>query len=222
MAMQATDQHTMSSNDATIYVVDDDDSVRRSLKRLLRARGWNVEVFASATDILKHAPLAGAGCILLDVQMPGINGLELQERLTEEGIGLPLVFLSGKGSIPMSVLAMKHGAVDFLVKPVPEEALFQALEQAIRRNQTEASLRNRRESVLARLARLSERERDVLEQVLRGRLNKQIAYDLGIAEKTVKVHRGRVMEKMEADSLAELVHMCDEAGIEFSKTPIDY
>lgn len=217
MAEQATDQHSMSSTDATIYVVDDDDSVRRSLRRLLRFRGWNVEVFASAEDFLKQAPLAGPGCILLDVQMPGLNGLELQESLAKEGIDLPVVFLSGKGSIPMTVLAMKHGAVDFLVKPVAEDVLFQALEQAIRRNLAETGVRHQRENVMALMARLSEREREVLEQVLRGRLNKQIAFDLGIAEKTVKVHRGRVMEKMEAASLAELVHMCDEAGIGFSQ-----
>jgi len=213
MTEQTTDQHSRSSHDATIYVVDDDDSVRRSLKRLLRSRGWNVEVFASAEDLLAQGHLAGAGCILLDVHMPGLNGLELQARLAEEGICLPVVFLSGKGNIPMTVLAMKHGAVDFLVKPVAEDVLFQALEQAIRRNLAETSVRHQRENVMARMARLSEREREVLEQVLRGRLNKQIAFDLGIAEKTVKVHRGRVMEKMGAASLAELVHMCDEAGI---------
>jgi len=215
MVDEVTDQHSMSSNDATVYVVDDDDSVRVSLKRLLRSRGWNVVVFASAADVLKQAPLVGPGCILLDFYMPGISGLELQERLAEESSGLPVVFMSGKCNIPLSVLAMKHGAVDFLVKPVPEDALFQALEQAIRRNQAETGVRRRRESVIARFARLSERERDVLKQVLRGRLNKQIAYDLDIVEKTVKVHRGRVMGKMEVSSLAELVHICDEAGIEF-------
>jgi FixJ family two-component response regulator len=215
MDEQAADSRSLSMNDATVYVVDDDDSVRRSLKRLFRSRGWEVEVFASAASLLERAPLSGPGCILLDVQMPGINGLELQDRLAESGIFLPVVFLSGKGSIPMSVRAMKHGAVDFLVKPVAEDVLFQALDQAIRRYVAETGTRHNRESIMARLARLSEREREVLEQVLRGRLNKQIAFDMGIAEKTVKVHRGRVMEKMEAGSLADLVHMCDAAGIEF-------
>jgi FixJ family two-component response regulator len=216
MEEQAADNHPMSAgNVATVYVVDDDDSVRRSLKRLFRSKGWNVETFAKAADLLERVPLIGPGCILLDVQMPGINGLELQERLAEEGIYLPVVFLSGKGNIPMSVRAMKHGAVDFLVKPVAEDVLFNALDQAIQRHVAETGTRHNRESIMARLARLSEREREVLERVLHGRLNKQIAFDLGIAEKTVKVHRGRVMEKMEAGSLADLVHMCDAAGIEF-------
>jgi FixJ family two-component response regulator len=144
-----------------------------------------------------------------------MNGLELHERMSEAGISLPVVFLTGKGDISMSVHAMKHGAVDFLVKPVEEDVLFQALDQAIKRQAAEAATRQNRDSIMARLARLSEREREVLEQVLQGRLNKQIAFDLGIAEKTVKAHRGRVMEKMEAGTVAELVHLCDAVGIEF-------
>ena len=199
----------------TIFVVDDDAAVRRSLTRLLRSAGWNAEAFASADDFLERAPVTGPGCVLLDVNMPGMSGLELQARMAEAGIPLPVVFLTGKGDIPMSVNAMKHGAVDFLVKPVEEKVLFQALEQAIRRQAAEAATRQGRDSVMARLARLSEREREVLEGVLQGRLNKQIAFDLGIAEKTVKAHRGRVMEKMEAHTIAELVHLCHTAGIEF-------
>jgi FixJ family two-component response regulator len=199
----------------TIFVVDDDAGVLRSLARLLRSAGWNTEAFASADALLERAPIAGPGCVLLDVQMPGMNGLELQERMSEAGISLPVVFLTGKGDIPMSVHAMKHGAVDFLVKPVEEGVLFQTLDQAIKRQAAEAAIRRNRESIMARLARLSEREREVLEQVLQGRLNKQIAFDLGIAEKTVKAHRGRVMEKMEAGTVAELVHACDAVGFEF-------
>jgi FixJ family two-component response regulator len=199
---------------ATVFVVDDDAAVRRGLTRLLRSAGWNAEAFASAGDLLERAPIAGPGCILLDIQMPGMNGLELQERMLEAGISLPVVFLSGKGDIPMSVRAMKHGAVDFLVKPVDEDVLFLALDQAVRRQAAEAATRQNRDSIMARLVRLSEREREVLEQVLQGRLNKQIAFDLGIAEKTVKAHRGRVMEKMEARTVAELVHMCDAVGFE--------
>lgn len=205
----------MPVSDATIFVVDDDAAVRRSLTRLLRSAGWNAEAFASADDFLERAPIAGPGCVLLDVNMPGMSGLELQARMAEAGIPLPVVFLTGKGDIPMSVNAMKHGAVDFLVKPVEEKVLFQALEQAIRRQAAEAATRQGRDSVMARLARLSEREREVLEGVLQGRLNKQIAFDLGIAEKTVKAHRGRLMEKMEAHTIAELVHLCHTAGIEF-------
>ena len=207
----------MPVSDATIFVVDDDAAVRRSLTRLLRSAGWNAEAFASADDFLGRAPITGPGCVLLDVNMPGMNGLESQERMSEAGILLPVVFLTGKGDIPMSVNAMKHGAVDFLVKPVEEKVLFQALEQAIRRQAAEAATRQSRDSIMARLARLSEREREVLEGVLQGRLNKQIAFDLGIAEKTVKAHRGRVMEKMEAHTIAELVHLCDSVGIELSQ-----
>ncbi|MDP3419554.1 MAG: response regulator transcription factor [Thiobacillus sp.] len=204
----------MKGTAPTVYVVDDDASVRRSLTRLLRSAGWNAEAFASAGDLLEQAPLTGPGCVLLDVNMPGMTGLELQDRMAGAGITLPVVFLTGKGDIPMSVRAMKHGAVDFLVKPVEEEALFQALELAIRRQAAEADGRRQRDSILARLTLLSDREREVLERVIQGRLNKQIAYDLGIVEKTVKAHRGRIMEKMEAHTIAELVHLCDMVGID--------
>lgn len=200
---------------ATVFVVDDDASVRRSLMRLLRSMGWNVEAFATADDFLQRAPVDAPGCALLDVQLPGMSGLELHERMAKAGIRLPVVFLTGKGDIPMSVHAMKHGAIDFLVKPVEEAQLFQALDHAVARQAAEAGRWLQRERILARLALLSEREREVLEQVLEGRLNKQIAYDLGIAEKTVKAHRGRVMEKMEAHTVAELVHLCDFVGIHF-------
>lgn len=205
----------MPETRATVFVVDDDAAVRRSLTRLLRSAGWNAEAFASAADFLERAPITGPGCVLLDVNMPGMSGLELQARMAEAGIPLPVVFLTGKGDIPMSVNAMKHGAVDFLVKPVEENVLFQALEQAIRRQAAEAATRQGRDSIMSRLARLSAREREVLEGVLQGRLNKQIAFELGIAEKTVKAHRGKVMEKMEAHTIAELVHLCHTAGIEF-------
>lgn len=199
---------------ATLFVVDDDASVRRSLTRLLRSAGWNVEEFATANIFLERAPSAGPGCVLLDIQMPGMNGIELQERMSEAGLFLPVVFLTGKGDIPMSVHAMKQGAVDFLVKPVEEKVLFQAIDQAIKLQADEAADRRQRDSILARLALLSDREREVLERVIQGRLNKQIAYDLGIVEKTVKAHRGRIMEKMQAHTIAELVHLCDRAGID--------
>ena len=211
---------SMLQNRGTVFVVDDDAAVRRSLIRLLRSAGWDAEAFASAGDLLERAPFAGSGCVLLDVQMPGMNGLELQERMAAAGISLPVVFLTGKGDIPMSVHAMKHGAVDFLVKPVDEAVLFAALGQAIRRQAAEGAARQLRDSILERLARLSEREREVLEQVLQGRLNKQIAFELGIAEKTVKAHRGRVMEKMEAHTVAELVHLCDTVGLELPQPAV--
>jgi len=201
----------------TVFVVDDDAAVLRSMTRLLRSVGWNAEAFASADALLERAPITGQGCVLLDVQMPGMSGLELHERMSAVGISLPVVFLTGKGDIPMSVHAMKNGAVDFLVKPVEEEVLFQALGQAIQRQAAEAANRRSHDSVMARLAKLSVREREVLEKVLQGRLNKQIAFELGIAEKTVKAHRGRVMEKMEAHTIAELVHLCDAVGIGLSQ-----
>jgi FixJ family two-component response regulator len=212
-AQLAEDAQPMRETGATVFVVDDDAAVRRSVTRLLRSAGWNAEGFASAGDLLARAPITGPGCVLLDVNMPGMSGLELQERMAEAGIALPVVFLTGKGDIPMSVHAMKHGAVDFLVKPVEESVLFQALEQAIRRQAAEAVTRHHRDRIMARLALLSDREREVLERVLQGRLNKQIAFEMGIAEKTVKAHRGRVMEKMEAHTIAELVHLCDSVGI---------
>jgi FixJ family two-component response regulator len=214
----ARETPSMRQAGATIFVVDDDAAVRRSLMRLLRSAGWNAETFASAGELLERAPIAGPGCVLLDVHMPGMNGLELHERMIDAGIFLPVVFLTGKGDIPMSVHAMKHGAVDFLVKPVEEAILFQALDQAIRRQAAEAVTRHHRDSIMARLDLLSVREREVLEQVLQGRLNKQIAYILGIAEKTVKAHRGRVMEKMEAHTIAELVHLCDIVGLELPRS----
>ncbi|MBW8327724.1 MAG: response regulator [Thiobacillus sp.] len=213
----AQDTQPTPESGVTVFVVDDDAAVRRSMMRLLRSAGWSAEAFASAGDFLERAPITGPGCVLLDVNMPGMTGLELQDRMAGAGIMLPVVFLTGKGDIPMSVRAMKHGAVDFLVKPVEEDDLFQALELAIRRQADEAADRRQRDSILARLALLSDREREVLERVIQGRLNKQIAYDLGIVEKTVKAHRGRIMEKMQAHTIAELVHLCDTAGIDLSR-----
>src|SRR5512139_3393719 len=167
----AEDEQPIPESGATVFVVDDDASVRRGLTRLLRAMGLGVEAFDSADSFLARAPLEGPGCVLLDVQMPGMDGLELQERMAQAGIWLPVVFLTGKGDIPMSVHAMKHGAVDFLVKPVDETALVRALDQAIRRQAAEAATRQNRDSIMERLDRLSAREREVLEQVLQGRLN---------------------------------------------------
>jgi len=202
-------------NGPTVFVVDDDEAMRLSLARLLRSADWNVELFASGSKFLERAPLTGRGCILLDVKMPGMDGLELHESLSEAGISLPVIFLSGNSDIPMSVRAMKHGAVDFLVKPVEDEVLFQVMADAICRHDAELEAQHYRDRIASRITQLSHREHEVLRQMLLGRLNKQIGFTLGIAEKTVKVHRGRVMEKMEADSVADLVHMCDAAGIEF-------
>jgi FixJ family two-component response regulator len=197
----------------TVFVIDDDAAVRRATSRLIRSAGWAVETFATATEFLGRLPVSGTGCILLDVKMPGIQGPDLLDRLLEADQGLPVVFLTGHGDVPTSVRAMKNGAVDFLLKPVDADILIDTIGTALRRHAVEQDSRHLRDSVRERYARLSVRECEVLAQVLRGRLNKQIAFDLGIAEKTVKFHRGRVMEKMEAASLAELVHLCDGAGI---------
>lgn len=207
-------QAPVDPGQATVFVVDDDEAVRRGLTRLLRSAGWNVEALACAGDFVRRAPLNGPGCVLLDVQLPDESGLELQGRLLQAGISLPVVFLTGKGDIPMSVSAMKRGAIDFLVKPVDEAVLFGAVDEAVRSNVAHAAGQDGRAAVTARLALLTEREREILHHVLRGRLNKQIGFDLGIAEKTVKVHRGRVMKKMAAQSVAALVHMCDSIGLD--------
>jgi FixJ family two-component response regulator len=213
--LQAEDAPSSHSNGPTVYVVDDDEAMRLSLARLLRSADWKVETFASGSKFLERAPLSGRGCILLDVKMPGMDGLELHESMSEAGVSLPVIFLSGNSDIPMSVRAMKHGAVDFLVKPVEDAVLFQVMGQAISRHDAELDARQHREHIASRISLLSSREHEVLKQVLQGRLNKQIGFALGIAEKTVKVHRSRIMEKLEAGSVAELVHMCDAAGIEF-------
>jgi len=199
----------------TVFVVDDDAGLCRSLARLIRSAGWNVETFTSAHDFLDRQAHGGTGCVLMDVQMPGMTGPELHRRMTDRGISLPVVFLSGHGDLPMGVQAMKRGAVDFLSKPVDDETLLQTLRQGIERHAIAQADRRRRQEIELRLARLSPREREVLKLVIGGHLNKQVADKMGISIKTVKVHRARVMEKMEVDSLAALVHLCENAGVEF-------
>lgn len=198
---------------ATVYVVDDDEAVRRSTARLIRSHGWSVQTFESGAEFLAATPFDGCGCVLLDYFMPEMTGLDLQKRMVEEGVDMPLVFISGHADIPVGVTAMKAGAVDFLVKPVPEEELLQALDRAIALCASRSEHKQRRGDVVNCLGKLSPREKQVMLEVIRGRLNKQIAYDLGIAEKTVKVHRARVMEKMAVHSVAELVQRCLLAGI---------
>ena len=196
----------------TVCVVDDDAAVRGGLVRQLAAEGWNARAYASATEFLERAPLAEVGCILLDNRMPGMSGIELLERLAGGGIAPPVVFLSGNGDVETGVEAMKLGAVDFLVKPVDGDALIAAVRKALERHAGERKRSLEREACRVLVRRLSTREREVLKHVLRGRLNKQIAADLDIAEQTVKQHRGRVMEKVEVRSVAELVRVCEAAG----------
>jgi len=200
----------MSSERASVVVIDDDDAVRGSLMRLVRSAGWSTEGFSSADEFLARKPHDGTGCLLLDVNMPGTSGPRLQQLLTDQAWALPIVFLTGAADVPTCAEAMKQGAVDFLLKPVDEQALLQALERALARHEEERRSSQRQASIRGRLDRLSSREREVMQGVLKGQLNKQIAGELDIAEKTVKVHRGRVMEKMEVRSVAELVQLWDE------------
>jgi FixJ family two-component response regulator len=191
-------------------VVDDDASIRQSLHSLLRAVGYDVKLFQSVQDLLDHrGGLADAACLVLDVRLPGQSGLELQRKLAKAGVALPIVFITGHGDIPMSVAAMKAGAIEFLTKPFRDQDLLDAVargaEQTRARQAETAALSELRQ----RLETLSPREREVMALVCSGRMNKQIAADLGLSEITVKVHRGKVMRKMQADSLPELVRLAD-------------
>jgi RNA polymerase sigma factor (sigma-70 family) len=189
----------------TIFVVDDDESVRISLGRLLRSKGLRCEAFPSAADFLRRPPHVGLGCLILDISMPELDGLELQQLINERGQKVPVVFLTGHGDIPMSVQAMRHGAVDFLTKPVDEQTLLVAIERALGEQRQRLQQRQRRADLQHRLDCLSPREREVLRHLLTGARNRAVAETLGIAEKTVKVHRARILEKMAARSMVELV-----------------
>jgi FixJ family two-component response regulator len=204
----------MADKPPVIFVVDDDASVRTSLARLLRSAGLNVETFPSAEAYLERRPYDGPGCLVLDVCMAGLSGTDLHARLAENGCDIPIIFLTGHGSISMGVGAMKQGAADFLTKPVDEEVLLQAIRRTLARHEAVVHERTEAEAMRARLDTLTPRELEIMRCVLTGALNKQIAVRLGIAEKTVKVHRGRVMAKLEVDSVAELVRACAAAGVQ--------
>ena len=192
-----------------VYVVDDDPSFRRAVTRMLTAAGLSVQSYSSGTELLAHLSAAAAaeesGCVLADLCMPGLDGLQLQEACAEAGVALPFVFLTVHGDVPSAVSAMRHGAVDFLDKCAPQHALLTSLEQALERAANARAARTRREQLEQRFAALTVREREVLEHVVHGRMNKQIAAALGTVEKTIKVHRARVMHKMRAPTLADLV-----------------
>jgi two-component system, LuxR family, response regulator FixJ len=201
-----------------VYVVDDDTSFLTAVTRLLRAGGYEVKTFTSAARFLQSLPPAdSAGCVIVDLQMPGLSGLELQKALTKENNPLPLVFLTGHGDIPTSVHAMRQGAEDFLTKPVKKEALFGAVRRALARDDQERAQRVRRRELSARFDRLTPREREVLTHVLSGQLNKQIADDLDASERTIKAHRANLMAKLKVQSVAELAHLAHEAGLLVSK-----
>lgn len=196
-----------------IYIVDDDASVRKALRRLARSAGYDAKAFSSAEEFLSYGLAPVPCCLVLDVRLPGLDGMELQQRIAETEVPVPIVFISGHGDIPMSVQAMRRGAVDFLPKPFSDDDLLGAVESALAHGTRALESRSRRERIKALLETLTPREREVLRWVLTGMLNKQIAGELGIAEKTVKVHRGRVMQKMQAGSVAELVRLADEVGV---------
>ncbi|HMR33656.1 MAG TPA: response regulator [Geminicoccaceae bacterium] len=192
---------------AIVHLVDDDPAVLRALRRLLAAAGHACEAWETAEAFLAGPVSTAVGCVVIDLQLPGADGLDLQARLAERDDLLPVIFLTGRGDIGASVRAMKGGAVDFLTKPVEPEALLAAIATALERCREKRAAREAGASVAERFARLTPREREVLDMVVEGRLNKQIAGDLGVAEKTVKVHRGRVMEKLGVRSIADLVRL---------------
>jgi len=197
----------------TVFVVDDDASVRRSTERLVRTMGFDVRTFASAKEFLDHVRVEGPACLVLDVRLPGLGGLDLQRELTQAGVAIPVIFITGHGSIPMTVRAMKAGAVEFLTKPVRPRDLLAAIGAAIDRDRGSRRARLEGEALRERYERLTPREREVLALVAAGQLNKQIAGELATSERTIKFHRAHVMEKMAAASLAELVQMAGQLGL---------
>jgi FixJ family two-component response regulator len=201
-----------------VYIVDDDASVRKSLTRLVAEAGYTVTAFASARDYLARPPSAGPSCLVLDVRMPGLTGLDLQQALAGEEHRTAIVFITGHGDISMSVTAMKAGAVDFLTKPFEGKALLGAIQRALAKNTRDRSAEARVAVIQDRVRLLTPRETEVFALVVTGLLNKQIASKLGVGEKTVKAHRARVMEKMGAGSVAELVRLADAVGVIVPKT----
>jgi FixJ family two-component response regulator len=198
----------------TVFVIDDDPSVLKGLARLLRSFGFGAETFASAELFLARKHFDGVGCIVLDVRMPGMSGMDLQDELIRADYSMPIIFITGHGNIPMSVQAMKRGAVDFLPKPFDDEELLEAIKKAIEKDRRAKAERAQVQEICRRLDTLTPREQEIFRYVITGMLNKQIALNLNIAEKTVKIHRGRIMEKLCAGSVADLVRLAETAGIE--------
>jgi FixJ family two-component response regulator len=203
----------MNSIKPLVFVIDDDPSVRKGLTRLLRSAEYESEVFASASEFLARAPHSGPACVIVDVQMPGLNGLEFQEALIKRRRDEQLVFITGHGSIPMCAQVMKAGAVDFLPKPFKSSELLHCVERALARSTEQRRVAARKNEARHLLDLLTPREFEVMQLVATGMLNKQVAAELGTAEKTVKVHRGRVMQKLRITSVAELVRLIEKAGV---------
>jgi FixJ family two-component response regulator len=207
----------MSRDTPTVFVVDDDISVRESLESLIRIAGWQPQTFASAQDFLSRPRVLVPSCLVLDVTLPDLNGLDLQKRLVADRIEMPIIFITGHGDVPMTVRAMKAGAVEFLTKPYGDEVLLNAIHQAIESSHSALRREAEMRSIRDPYASLSRRERQVMGLVVRGLLNKQVGGELGISEITVKAHRGNVMRKMKADSFADLVNMA--AKLHLVSTP---
>jgi FixJ family two-component response regulator len=203
----------MTEAGAIVFVVDDDGGVRQSLTNLIRSVGLRVEAFASAQEFLRSKRPDMPGCLVLDVRLPGLSGLDLQKRMVEAHVDIPIIFITGHGDIPMTVRAIKAGAVEFLTKPFRDQDLLDAIQQALERDRTARAQREGIEELRSRFDSLTPREREVMALVVTGLLNKQIAGELGTSETTVKIHRHQVMEKMGAGSLAELVRMADRLNV---------
>jgi FixJ family two-component response regulator len=203
----------MSSATPVVFIIDDDAGVRTAMQRLLKSVGLRSEAFAGANDFLRHGPPDGPSCLILDVRLPGMSGLELQRKLLETGIQIPIIFITAHGDIPMTVQAMKSGAVEFLTKPFRNQDLLDAIHQALERDGAERQKRNEIGELQRRFERLTARERQVMRLVISGRASKEIASELGTSEITAKVHRSQVMHKMQAESLVELGRMAEKLNV---------
>ncbi len=207
----------MTDERTTVFIIDDNPSARRGLSRLVRAAGMSVEAYGSAQEFLERKHYDGYGCILLDIKMPGLNGLELQEELVKADYSMPIIFVSGHADVPMTARAMKKGAVDFLTKPVDGDHLLKVINESLARDRENRKAFSDKAKIREQLATLTPREYEVMTFVIAGMLNKQIAYELEIAEDTVKIHRGRMMRKMKVESVAELVRITEIVGVKPAK-----
>jgi len=202
----------MLEDDPIVFIVDDDDSVRKALTRLIKSVDLNVETFASADDFLQRESHKGPACLVLDIRMPGLSGLDLQDELVAAGRTVPIIFISAHGNIPLSVRAMKAGAVDFIEKPFEDQTLLDAIYQSLKKDGQAKLEQAELREIKRRVDSLTPRERQVFAHVVSGKLNKQIAFELGTSERTIKAHRARVMKKMQAKSLAELIRLAEKVG----------